>query len=65
MIRSIPNPPMGQDDIVSFRKTIEKHLRGNNTPEELQQIQKNKARAKANAEKIISNCGGKNPILGY
>ena len=35
MIRSIPNPPMGQDDIVRFRKTIEKHLRGNNTPEEL------------------------------
>ena len=65
MIRSIPNPPMDRDDVARFRANLEKHLRRNLNEEERHQIDIRKAKAEANARKIIANCGGKNPILGY
>lgn len=65
MIRSIPNPPMGRDDVARFRKNLEKYLRGEFTAEEKRDIQLQNARAKHAAERIIANSGGKNPILGY
>ena len=65
MIRSIPNPPMDRDDVVRFRTNLEKHLRGGLNAEERRQVETRKARAEINARKIIANCGGKNPILGY
>ncbi|MDE5900119.1 MAG: hypothetical protein K2H33_02035 [Muribaculaceae bacterium] len=65
MIRSIPNPPMGRDDVARFRRNLEKHLRDDFTDEERRQIEARKARAKANVSRIIANCGGKNPLLGY
>lgn len=65
MIRSIQNPPMCQDDINRFRQNLSKHLSGNFTEEEKITLDRRKAQAKANAKRIISNCGGKNPILGY
>lgn len=65
MIRSIPNPPMDRDDVARFRCNLEKHLRGDFSVEERHQIEARKARAKINAKRIIANCGGKNPILGY
>lgn len=65
MIRSIPNPPMGRDDVARFRRNLEKHLRGDFSAEERHRIEERKARTKANVKRIIRNCGGKNPLLGY
>ena len=65
MIRSIPNPPMDRDDVVRFRENLQKHLRNEYSAEEEQQQGERRARAMANVKKIMSNCGGKNPILGY
>jgi hypothetical protein len=65
MIRSIPNPPMDQEDVNRFRQKLEKHLHGNYSDEERRSIEERKAKAEANANRIIANCGGKNPLLGY
>ncbi len=65
MIRSIQNPPMERDDVARFRGNMEKHLRGDYNAEERHQIAQRKACMKANAQRIIDNCGGKNPLLGY
>ena len=65
MIRSIPNPPMDRDDVARFRSNIQKHLQGESNAEERHRNELRRARAEANARKIIANCGGKNPILGY
>ena len=65
MIRSIPDPPMNRDDVARFRRNLEKHLRGDFDAEERHRIAERKARAQANANRIIANCGGKNPLLGY
>ena len=65
MISSIPNPPMDREDVARFRSQLEKHLRGDFSSEERHQIHLRKERAKANVKRILSNCGGKNPILGY
>lgn len=65
MIRSIPNPPMDRDDVDRFRRNLEKHLRGEFDPEERHRNEESKARAEETANRIIANCGGKNPLLGY
>ena len=65
MIRYIPNPPMSQEDVSRFRRNLEKHLRGLFSPEERHRFEERNARTKANAKRIIRNCGGKNPLLGY
>lgn len=65
MIRSIPNPPMSRDDVARFRCNLEKHLRGDFSAEERHQIEERKARTEDITKRIIANCGGKNPILGY
>lgn len=65
MIRSIPNPPMDRDDVARFRCHLEKHLRGGFNEEERHQIEARRARTETNAHRIIANCGGKNPLLGY
>lgn len=65
MIRSIPNSPMDRDDVVRFRRNLEKHLWGDFNAEERHRIEARQARTKANAIRIIANCGGKNPLLGY
>lgn len=65
MIRSIPNPPMDNEDVDRFRCKLAKHLRGDFSDKEKQQIEAIQARTKANAKQIIANCGGQNPILGY
>ncbi len=65
MIRSIPNPPMDRDDVARFRCNMEKHLRGDFSAEERHRNAERKAHTEANAKRIIANCGGKNPLLGY
>ena len=65
MIRSIPNPPMDREDVARFRRNLEKHLRGDFSAEERHRIEERKARTEANVKRIIRNCGGKNPLLGY
>ncbi len=65
MIRSIPNPPMGREDVTRFRSNLEKHLRKDFSSEERHQIEKRKVRSMANVKRILSNSGGKNPLLGY
>lgn len=65
MIRSIQNPPMDREDVARFRHNLEKHLRKDFTEEERHRIEKRQARTKANAKRIIENCGGKNPLLEY
>lgn len=56
---------MGRDDVARFRGNLDKHLRGDFNAEERHQMELNNARTQANANRIIANCGGKNPILGY
>lgn len=63
MIRSIPNPPMGTDDVQRFRSNLRKHLRREFTDEERSEMGQRTARAKAVAQQIIANHGGINPIL--
>ncbi len=65
MIRPIPNPPMDEEDIARFRRNLEKHLRGDFTAEERHQMESRRVREEAITKRIIENCGGKNPILGY
>ena len=65
MIRSVPNPPMDNEDIARFRANLAKHLQGDLSMEEKLKIAENRERAKNNVKRILSNCGGKNPILGY
>ena len=65
MIRSIPNPPMDKNDVARFRLTLEKHLKGDFSAEEKHQMAEARKRAESNAKRIIDNCGGKNPLLGY
>lgn len=65
MIRSIPNPPMGRDDIVRFRRNLEKHFRGDFSVEERRRLKTLNDRTRTNAGRIIANCGGKNPLLGH
>jgi len=56
---------MDREDVDRFRRNLEKHLRGDFTAEERHQMEVRKARAEAITKRIIENCGGKNPILGY
>lgn len=65
MICSIPNPPMDHEDILRFRKNLEKHLREDFSIDEIRKNEERERRSKSNAKRIIENCGGKNPILGY
>ena len=65
MIRSIPNPPMDRDDVTRFRKNLEKHLRDDYSVAERNHLATQKARAQENVKRIINNCSGKNPLLGY
>jgi len=55
---------MDRDDVARFRRNLEKHLRGDFNAEERHRIEARQARTKANAKRIIANCGGKNPLLG-
>ena len=65
MIRSVPNPPMDKEDVIHFRRTLAKHLRDDFPMEEKQSVQKRKTRADSNIARILNNCDGKNPLLGY
>ena len=65
MIRSIQNPPMDREDVARFRHNLEKHLRRDFNAKELHYIEERQLRTRANAQRIIENCGGKNPLLGY
>ncbi|WP_289287659.1 hypothetical protein [uncultured Duncaniella sp.] len=56
---------MDRADIARFRNNLEKHLRDDFSTEEKHQIEVRQARTKANAKRIITNCGGKTPLLGY
>lgn len=56
---------MDRADIARFRNNLEKHLRDDFSAEEKHRIEVRQARTKANAKRIITNCGGKNPLLGY
>ncbi len=55
---------MGRDDVARFHDSMEKFLRGDYSAEERHQMELRKARAEANAKRIIDNCGGHNPLLG-
>lgn len=56
---------MDREDIARFRNNLKKHLRGELNAEEKRNIKKMNDRAEANYKRIITNCGGKNPILGF
>lgn len=65
MIRSIPNPPMDREDIARFRHVLEQHIRGRDDMYGHIDAVAVKKRTAANAKRIIKNCGGRNPLLGY
>lgn len=56
---------MGRDDVARFRCNLEKHFQGDFNAEERHRIEERNARTQANANRIIENCGGRNPLLGY
>ncbi len=56
---------MDRDDVTRFRKNLEKHLRDDYSVAERNHLATQKARAQENVKRIINNCGGKNPLLGY
>lgn len=56
---------MDREDVARFRCNLEKHLRGDFNAEERHQMKTREIRAKSNVNKLISNSGGRNPILGY
>lgn len=65
MIQSVPNPKMTADEVKSFRENLAKSVSRDIMPEELSKVRSRQRRMKENYKKIISNNGGKNPILGY
>lgn len=56
---------MDREDVVRFRRNLEKHLRGDFSAEERRQIEERNAFTEDITKRITANCGGKNPILGY
>lgn len=56
---------MEREDIERFRRNMEKHLRGPVNAQERCALEAQRAETLANANKIIANSGGKNPLLGY
>ena len=61
MIISIPNPPMGPEDVKRFREIVS----GKCTEEERQRRIAEMKEMKRVGEEVIRNHGGKDPILGY
>jgi len=56
---------MDREDVVRFRQNLAKHLRGDFTEKERREMEERKAREEMITRRIIANCGGKNPLLGY
>ena len=65
MIRMVSNPKMSRSEIDLFRENFRKCISNDFTQEEKTVIRVNKERMSKVAKEIISNNGGKNPILGY
>ena len=65
MIRMVSNPKMSRSEIDLFRENFSKCISKDFTQEEKTVIRVNKERMSKVAKEIISNNGGKNPILGY
>ncbi len=65
MIQSVPNPPMGFEDVARFIAIVSKSFKGNHTPEERARIEARKKEMKRISEIVKKNNGGKDPILGY
>lgn len=65
MIQTNPNPRMTTAEVKQFRRRLEKCVSKDFTPEERKAIQERQERMANTAHRIISNNGGKNPILGY
>ena len=65
MIRTIPNPKMNREDVVSFRTVMHKCMTGDFSVSERQAIDRQKQRMKSAEQIIRKNNGGKNPILGF
>lgn len=64
MIPSVQNPPMSPAEIKIFRSEMSRRMKGEFTPEEKVRFRKNAIINRTVYTRIISNNGGKNPILG-
>lgn len=65
MIHTVSNPQMTPAEIRSFRENFVRCVSKNITPKELSEVKDRQKRMKKTYDRIISNNGGKNPILGY
>lgn len=65
MIHSNPNPKMSRNEIVSFRRSVMNRMRGNLSADENRALSQRKKQIEKTAKRIITNNGGKKPILGY
>lgn len=65
MIHTNPNPKMTLTEIETFRRTVQRCVSMNFTPEKKIAILQRKERMNKTAQKVLGNNGGKNPILGY
>lgn len=65
MICPVPDPPMDKEDVMRFRKILQKHLDDDFSVSERKRLEEHETKSKENIARIIKNSGGKNPILGY
>lgn len=65
MIPSVQNPPMSLTEIKIFRKEMSRRMRGEFSPQEKKHHRENASINQTVYKRIISNNGGKNPILGF
>lgn len=65
MIHTVSNPKMTSEEIKSFRENFARCVSKDMTPKEMSAVKSRQERMKNTYNKILSNNGGKNPILGY
>ncbi len=65
MIPSVQNPPMSPMEIKIFRQEMSRRVKGELSLQERQTHRENASINRAVYKRIISNNGGKNPILGF
>ena len=65
MIKTNSNPKMTKNEIKEFRSLVRRYATKDFSSKEFAVFKEQKERITNVARRIISNNGGKNPILGY
>lgn len=65
MIHTVSKPQMTPEEVRSFRENFVRCVSKDISPKEMSMVKNRQKRMKDTYDRIISNNGGKNPILGY